>query len=214
MSVKVKGISIRNEELSYDVEIPFSNLTVKGQERMFLDNKDIFICEAFASKYDTVRKLAYDNMSDCSSESLNKVISSLCNIDENMDFHDICENMDLIIEILYMPNFVLEDEVREKLIDSNYLEVILSIAFLPTTPYETLCDILINFALKEAFWNYHSLTMFYAVIHNPNFKITVEIEEVISKFYDILETYTKTRPEYVYSQIKADFEHAIQNVEK
>lgn len=205
MSVKVKGIPIRNEELSYDVEIPFSNLTVKGQERMFLDNKDIFICEAFSSKYDTVRKLAYDNMSDCSSESLNKVISSLCNINENMD---------LIIEILYMPNFVLEDEVREKLIDSNYLEVILSIAFLPTTPYETLCDILINFALKEAFWNYHSLTMFYAVIHNPNFKITVEIEEVISKFYDILETYTKTRSEYVYSQIKADFEHAIQNVEK
>lgn len=205
MSVKVKGIPIRNEELSYDVEIPFSNLTVKGQERMFLDNKDIFICEAFYSKYDTVRKLAYDNMSDCSSESLNKVISSLCNINENMD---------LIIEILYMPNFVLEDEVREKLIDSNYLEVILSIAFLPTTPYETLCDILINFALKEAFWNYHSLTMFYAVIHNPNFKITVEIEEVISKFYDILETYTKTRSEYVYSQIKADFEHAIHNVEK
>lgn len=205
MSVKVKGIPIQNEELSYDVEIPFSNLTVKGQERMFLDNKDIFICEAFASKYDTVRKLAYDNMSDCSSESLNKLILSLCNIDENMD---------LIIEILYMPNFLLEDEVREKLISSNCLEVIVSIAFLPTTPYETLCDILINFALKEAFWNYHSLTMFYAVIHNPNFKITVEIEEVINKFYDILETYTKTHSEYVYSQIKADFEHAIQNVEK
>lgn len=213
MSVKVKGIPIRNEELSYDVEIPFSNLTVKGQERMFLESKDVFLCEAFASKYASVRKLAHDNMLDCSTKNLNKVILFLYDIDETMNFYDICRNRDIIIEILYIPNFVLEDEVREKLINSNCWEFVTSVAFMPTIPYEALCEILIKYALREAFAN-DSLTMFYAVIHNPNFKITVEIEEVISKFYDILETYTKTRSEYVYSQIKADFEHAIQNVEK
>lgn len=178
MSIKVKGIPIRNEELSYDVEIPFSNLTVEGQERMFLNNKDVFICEAFASKYDTVRQLARGNMSDCSSATLNEALKFLF-------IGRTVVNCDLILEILAIPNLILDDDVRVSLSTSDYWPLRQWVAKDTNTPLDLLYKMLIP-AVQSVFWH-HDFVVFNALVYNPNFKMSEELQDIVTSIYDIEE---------------------------
>lgn len=180
MSIKVKGIPIRNEELSYDVEIPFSNLTVEGQERMFLDNKDVFICEAFASKYDTVRLLARGNMSDCSSATLNEALKFLF-------IGRTVVNCDLILEILAIPNLILDDDVRVSLSTSDYWPLRQWVAKDTNTPLDLLYKMLIP-AVQSVFWHCDFNTLD-ALVGNANFEMSEPLKYVIDSIYEKAEKY-------------------------
>lgn len=174
MSIKVKGIPIRNEELSYDMEIPFSNLTVEGQERMFLENKDVFLCEAFASKYDSVKQLARGNMSDCSSATLNETLKFL------LLGHVV--NCDLILKILAIPNFVLEDDVRVYLSTSYYWPLRQWVAQDANTPLNLLYEMLIP-AVQSVFWH-QDFIILDALVGNPNFEMSKPLKCVIDSIYE------------------------------
>ena len=175
MSVKVKGIPIRNEELSYDVEVPFSNLTAKGQERMFLDDKDVFICEAFASRYNTVRQLARNNMADCSSSTLNEAIKFLLKGCRSND-------VDLILEILDIPNFILEDSIRVSLSRSYYWPLRQWVANDSNTSLELLYEMLMP-AVRSVFWH-HDFIILNALVSNTNFKMSEPLKYVIDSIYE------------------------------
>lgn len=175
MSIKVKGIPIQNEELSYDKEIPFSYLTAKGQERMFLDNKELFICEAFDSKYATVRQLARENMSDCSSVTLNEVLKFLF-------IGRTVVNCDLILEILAIPNLVLDDSIRVSLSTSDYWPLRQWVAHDANTPLDLLYEMLIP-AVNSVFW-YSDFIILDALVSNTNFEMSEPLKYVIDSIYE------------------------------
>ncbi len=175
MSIKVKGIPIRNEELSYDMEIPFSNLTGEGQARMFLDNKDVFICEALSSKYNTVKQLARNNISDCSSVTLNETLKFLL-------IGRIVVNCDLILEILSIPHLVLEDSVRVYLSTSDYWPLRQWVAKDSNTPSDLLYKMLIP-AVNSVFWHCDFIILD-ALISNTNFKMSESLKVVIDSIYE------------------------------
>lgn len=173
MSIKVKGIIARSDELSYDMEIPFSNLTVKGQERLFLENKDLFICEALKSKYDYIRDLVRTNFKSCSSEALNEAIKFLLSG---------YTNCDLIMEILATSNLVLEDDVRISLSESDYWQLRQWVAYDTNTSLDLLYKMLIP-AVQSVFWH-HNFTILDALISNTNFEISESLKYIIDSIYE------------------------------
>lgn len=173
MSIKVKGVPIRNEELSYDMEIPFSSLTFEGQKRMFLDNKNLFIFEAFTSKYDIVRQLARANISECSSISLNKALKNLLSE---------AGNCNLILEILNIPNFILENDVRITLSTSDYWPLRQWVANDINTPLSLLYDMLIP-AVQSVFWH-QDFTILNALVGNANFEMSEPLKYIINSIYE------------------------------
>ena len=74
MAVKVKGVEVRSEELS--LEVNFQDLTQEGQERIFLENKEKFVKDALQSKYSYIQRLLWevDVKETCSSDTLNVAI--------------------------------------------------------------------------------------------------------------------------------------------
>lgn len=171
MSIKVKGFPIHNDELCYDINIPFSNLTVKGQKRLFLLNKDIFLCDALASKHTTISELAHNNLASCSSKALNEAII----------FLHKHRNVNLILEILNIEYFKLEKSVMLLLSNSDYWQLRLWVANDLNTPYELLLNMFYS-ALDELFFT-HSLYLFDAIVNNTNFKKCKQLQDIIDYIY-------------------------------
>lgn len=142
---------------------------------MFLDNKELFICEAFDSKYATVRRLARENMSDCSSVTLNEVLKFLF-------IGRTVVNCDLILEILAIPNLVLDDSIRVSLSTSDYWPLRQWVAHDANTPLDLLYEMLIP-AVNSVFW-YRNFIILDALVSNTNFEMSEPLKYVIDSIYE------------------------------
>lgn len=173
MSITVEGINVRIKEVSKDFKVKFESLTESGQKRLFKENKDIFFFDALTSKYVSVRRLALMQKNDCSSVSLNKAIKLL--VKKKSAF-----NVDLIIQLLNIPNLDLDDELRKSLAHSDYWQLRLWIANDKNTPLQILKEML--WGATTIFVGYDSSTEMDVIITNPNFELDEEVEEIIKRF--------------------------------
>lgn len=173
MSITVEGINVRIKEVSKDFKVKFKDLTEAGQKRLFKENKDIFFFDALTSKYKSVRTLALIKKDNCSSVSLNKAIKLL-------EKEKRATNVNLIIELLNIPNLDLDDSLRKSLAHSDYWELRLWIANDKNTPLQILKEML--WSATKIFIGYDSSTEMDAIITNPNFELDEEVEQIIKRF--------------------------------
>lgn len=184
MSIKVKGISVRSNELSCDMEIPFHELTIDGQERMFLKHKDLFLCDALDSEHAYIFELACNNFTSCSSKALNEAIISLYEPKPMyMPMHrSIYENIDLILKILNIPYLELDESIRKRFSMSSAWKLKLWVAKDKNTSHELLLDMFFPSALRNLFWA-QSFSLFDAIVNNSNFRKSKELQDIIDYIY-------------------------------
>lgn len=199
MGITVEGIMVRNDEVSCNVEVPFSGLNLKGQKRLFLENKDLFLCKALDSSYEYIFDLAHKNLKNCSSSALNEAIVVLLKRG----------NVDLILEILAIPHFSLKDSIRTMLSKSEYYSLVLWVANDSNTSYELLCDMLLA-SLPNVFWN-RSFDIFVAIISNANFKLYKKTYNAMVYFSKVLELSCIPNAQLEYSKIEKAFKDALES---
>lgn len=191
MDITVKDVIVQNDELAYNVEIPFRDLNSKGQERLFLENKDLFLCEALSSRYDDIKNLALNNLTFCCSEALNKAIWLLYKQPDVGHGYIHSNNIYIIrTKILPIPHLVLDPSIRITFSTDDYCNRLPEwVANDVNTPFELLRDMLLP-ALQNAIhfginWSgSYGYAVLWGIVNNPNFKKSTEIQSILSGIDD------------------------------
>lgn len=173
MAVKVKGVEVRSEELS--LEVNFQDLTQEGQERIFLENKEKFVKDALQSKYSYIQRLLWevDVKETCSSDTLNVAIEECIYQKASSGY---------ILALLNVPGLQVNDKVRELLAVSTELQLKLWVAEDKNTSLELLkTDKLFMCATLDLVQS-RKPVLFDAIFKNPNFKWDEEIEQKMEMF--------------------------------
>lgn len=174
MSIFIKGVKVRAEEVEKNQEVTFSELTKLGQERLFLEHKELFLLDALKSQYEDVINLAKKFKNEYSSDHINKAI--------RMFIKSGAYEPEFILEFLEVPNFEIEESLLKMLAKSEYWKLRVWVAQYPKTSFE----ILKNMFLGEARHMVKSdvSIVFDEIIKNQNFEIDEEIKQLINLFSD------------------------------
>lgn len=135
------------------MDFQYGQLTEEEQKRLFLGDIDGFFFQAFTSCYVTIRNLAREHKSECSSETLHRAIRHL----------EILGEVNRAIELL---DFLseLDSTLKIMLSLSIYWEIRLWIAKDKNTPTELLTQMF----LRETITGIKV-----AISENPNFDISL-----------------------------------------
>lgn len=169
MSVFLKGKEVRKNELKKEIEVSFDDLNENGQQRMFEEDKDLFLADAIISYYKDIRekaeKYAYE---ECSNETLNQIIWKVYTKQGRYTNRYI----DTILKLLNIPRLKLSNYIQNEFANSeNYMLKIWLITKYSGTSNETL-NTMLNFELNK-FWNNESNLVDKIIMH-PNFELTLE----------------------------------------
>lgn len=177
MSITVKGQKVRTNELGYDNEISFSRLNIKGQKRLFLENKNLFLYEALSSSHEAIVNLAKEHMAECSSETLNDVLRELTT--NSTGWYD----SKLVLEILNIPHLQLDLNIRKNFSRTEYWAIRYWTADDKSTPKEILSDLFITEAWEFIVDNITNGIE--KILQNPNFVMDEELHKKLqSRFSD------------------------------
>lgn len=113
----VKGKKVRIDELTFDNEVDFDRLNSSGQERLFLEDKNLFFFDALMSKESSIQELAKKHMAKCSSKILNETLKNLI-----LGYPEKYEPK-LVLEILSVPHLQLDSDIIGFLSESKYPEI-------------------------------------------------------------------------------------------
>jgi len=176
MSILVNGLKVRSYELNSDLEVSFKDLNEKGQHRLFKENKNVFLYDALTSKYKSIQKLPLQFKREYSSETLNSTIMKLL---PNVRGKDT----DLVLELLNIPGFEVDEELRKKLAHSVYYPFNYWVAESEKTSSEILKDMFlcdVGLFVRNDWAN-----LLDSIISNPNFKFDSDLSTYIKTRYHI-----------------------------
>lgn len=169
MSIFLKGKEVRENELNKEIEVSFHDLNEKGQQRMFEENKDLFVVDAIISEYKSIREKAenYAYEEGCN-DILNLIIWKLFDAQGRYTNRYIST----ILKILNVPRLKLLNTIQLKFANSdNYI-----LKEWLITKYNGTSNDILNIILKnelDKFMNNES-NLVDKIIMNPKFELTLE----------------------------------------
>lgn len=169
MSIFLKGKEVRENELNRKIEVSFHDLNEKGQQRMFEENKDLFVADAIISEYKNIREKAENYAyEEGSNEILNLIIVELFNAQGRYTNRYIS----IILKLLNIPRLKLLNTIQLKFARSdNYI-----LKEWLITKYSGTSNDILNIILKnelDKFMNNES-SLVDKIIMNPKFELTLE----------------------------------------
>lgn len=167
MSITVRGIKIRSNDVKGEMKTSFNSLKEFAQKRLLKEHLDLFFADALASKYPNVRKLAMELKEDCSSETLNKIIRAELKDTSASGFEHY--DYDLVFEILNCKQLKLDEDLRERLSVTEIWKIRKWVAQDINTSNKMLNDMI--FRESRDFIFRHSVVVFDSIVLNPNFKM-------------------------------------------
>ena len=166
MSIFLNGLEVRVDELKHDLKVEFRDLNEKGQRRFFMENKKTFLYDAFTSQYPEIRQLPLNFKGEYSLDTLNEIINKLYS---KIVSNNCYQYVDLVLELLNIPEFEPDEELQKKLSHSGYYPILFFIAESPCTSFEILKDMFFSECSQFLCYNYSDLLD--SIIKNPNFNL-------------------------------------------
>jgi len=186
MSITVKGIKVRSNDLKKEITANFNSLKEFAQKKILKENVDLFLEDALLSENPSVKELAMELMEECSSETLNRVIRrELKGSRIGCGFERY--NYDLVLKILNCKKLQLDEHLRKKLSKTEIWRVRNWIAQDKDTSNEILNDMIL--AESRDFILYNSVVVFDSIVLNPNFKMKEKTKNNFFYYYT-KESYT------------------------
>lgn len=169
MSIVLKGKEVREDELNKEIEVSFHDLNEKGQQRMFEEDKDLFVVDAIISNYKNIREKAENYAyEECSNEILNLIIWKL--FDAQGEYTN--RYISIILKLLNIPRLRLLNTIQIKFATShNDILKEWLVTKYPEVSNYTLNRILSK-ELKKFYNNEENLVD--KIIMNPKFELTLE----------------------------------------
>lgn len=168
MSITVKGIKVRSNDLKKEITANFNDLKEFAQKRMLRENVDLFFTDALLSEYPSVKELAMELMEECSSKTLNNVI--------RRELKDSCNgcgferyNDDLVLKILNCEKLQLDEVLRKQLSKTEIWRIRNWVVQDKGTSNAILNDMFLSEA--RFFARYNSAVVFDSIVLNPNFEM-------------------------------------------
>lgn len=174
MIISLRGEEIRLDELEFDIDVDFKDLNEKGQRRMLLKEKNLFLWDALNSNNIEIYELAKKLINECSSQVLNEIIKKLIVGKKVYD-------EDKVLMLLKSPNLQLLDELRSALAISRYDSIRIWVASDNDTPSIYLTNMFFEEISNVATFN--SEDVFCSIIRNPNFEFSSEMKEKLREEY-------------------------------
>lgn len=173
MSIFVKGIKVRGDELKYDLKVDFIDLTESGQHRLFKKNKNLFLYDALTSQFPKIRELPFEFKNAYSAETLNEVLDKLIPKIPTQT----CRNLETVLKLLKLPNLKLSEELKERMSQSIEYPLLFWIA----KSYDISFNILKKMFFYECsnFLCYNYSELLDTIILNPNFSLNYNLDNEI-----------------------------------
>lgn len=168
MSIFLKGKEVRENELNKEIEVSFHDLNENGQQRMFEEDKDLFLTDAIISKYKNIREKAENYAcEECSNIALNQLILQFFYAQGRYTNRYIT----IILKLLNIPRLKLLNTTQRTFAESdNYILKEWLTKYSGTS--NEILNTMLNFELKK-FWNNESDLVDKIIMH-PNFELTLE----------------------------------------
>lgn len=170
MGIVLKGKEVRENELNKEIEVSFHDLNEKGQQRMFEEDKDLFVANAIISEYKNIREKAENYAyEECSNEILNLIIWKL--FDEQGRYTN--RYISTILKILNVPRLKLLNTIQLKFARSdNYI-----LKEWLITKYAGVSNDILNIILQgelDKFCDSNEENLVDKIIMNPKFELTLD----------------------------------------
>lgn len=177
--ITVKGYQVRKDELKPEIEVDFKSLSINGQTRIFMENKNLFLKEALESEYDQIRELPIKFIKEYSVKTVNEVMKELA-------YKDIytwlaSEKYEFMIAILNDESLKIEEKTIERLACSDFWGIKKAVAVRKDTGAKALKSIFFR-AVKEYLDHGESELLDIVIVH-PNFFVDTSLERAIIKSY-------------------------------
>lgn len=168
MSIFLKGKEVRENELNKEVEVSFHDLNENGQQKMFEEDKDLFLADAIISKYKNIREKAENYAcEECSNIALNQLILQFFYAQGRYTNRYIT----IILKLLNIPRLKLLNTTQRTFAESDNYILKECLTKYSGTSNEIL-NTMLNFELKK-FWNNESDLVDKIIMH-PNFELILE----------------------------------------
>lgn len=169
MSIFLNGKEVRENELNRDIEVSFHDLNENGQQRMFEEDKDLFVADAIISKYKNIREKAENYAyQECPNEILNLIIWKL--FDAQGEYTN--RYISIILKLLNIPRLKLLNTIQLKFARSdNYI-----LKEWLITKYSETTNYILNIILKDELDKFikNESNLVDKIIMHPNFELTLE----------------------------------------
>lgn len=180
MSITVKEIKVRPNDLKKEITANFNDLKEFAQKRMLKEHVDLFFEDALVSEYPSVKKLAMELMEECYSTTLNKVIRKELKKARGVSCFENYDS-ELVFKILNCKKLCLDEDLRKRLSKTEIWKIRNWIAQDKKTSNEILNDML--FAESRNFMLHKWVVIFDSIVQNPNFELKEKTKDAIYYYY-------------------------------
>lgn len=185
MSITVKGVKVRSEDLKNSLVVTFNDLTKAAQERLLKKYTDKFFINALLSDYPSIKKIAKSLKDNCSSKTINDAIRTLLMKDNNPYYENY--DSDLILELLNAKQLKLSNVLREKFSKTKFWKIRKWVAGNEDTTNDLLNQMLLFEA--EQWINYQVNEVFIVIPQNPKFELLDKTKEILQSRFSKMDYY-------------------------